>query len=254
MIKFFRQIRQRMIKENRVSKYLLYAIGEIVLVVIGILIALQINTWNEQRKLADQETMYLERLLSENKLDIETFSMSIQNLEIGNETIVAMSAAMKNVSSPDTSLIKSVNDFMAKGSIYPVFTSSSSTFDDLSSTGNLKVIANTGLREDLVKHYAKHNETDKWIRVAVDWALPLDAPFTVENNAMAFEPHTAFLYPDRSVESMAEDLRANRLSYISNAAAHLWINMDAIEKLHELSYATSILVGKLEVELNERGK
>ncbi|MCB0770394.1 MAG: hypothetical protein KDC00_08315 [Flavobacteriales bacterium] len=50
MIKFFRSIRQRMIKENRVSKYLLYAIGEIVLVVIGILIALQINNWNENRK------------------------------------------------------------------------------------------------------------------------------------------------------------------------------------------------------------
>jgi len=49
MIKFFRHIRQRMIKENRVSKYLLYAIGEIVLVVIGILIALSINNWNQER-------------------------------------------------------------------------------------------------------------------------------------------------------------------------------------------------------------
>jgi sensor domain CHASE-containing protein len=50
MIKFFRKIRQNMIKENKVSKYLLYAIGEIVLVVIGILIALQINNQNEFRK------------------------------------------------------------------------------------------------------------------------------------------------------------------------------------------------------------
>jgi hypothetical protein len=49
MIKFFRKIRQRMIKENRVSQYLLYAIGETVLVVIGILIALQINNWNSDR-------------------------------------------------------------------------------------------------------------------------------------------------------------------------------------------------------------
>ena len=49
MIKFFRSIRQRLVVENRFSKYLLYAIGEIVLVVIGILIALQINNWNQQR-------------------------------------------------------------------------------------------------------------------------------------------------------------------------------------------------------------
>jgi|TARA_R110002020_G_scaffold396281_1_gene606303 sensor domain CHASE-containing protein len=51
MIKFFRKIRQRMLSESKFSRYLLYAIGEIILVVIGILIALQINTWNEERKL-----------------------------------------------------------------------------------------------------------------------------------------------------------------------------------------------------------
>ncbi|MFD2098312.1 DUF6090 family protein [Flagellimonas iocasae] len=50
MIKFFRKIRQRLLSENKFSKYLFYAIGEIVLVVIGILIALQINNWNENRK------------------------------------------------------------------------------------------------------------------------------------------------------------------------------------------------------------
>ncbi|MCW5515439.1 DUF6090 family protein [Muriicola sp. Z0-33] len=50
MIKFFRKIRQQLLTENKLSKYLLYAIGEIVLVVIGILIALSINNWNEWRK------------------------------------------------------------------------------------------------------------------------------------------------------------------------------------------------------------
>lgn len=49
MIKFFKKIRQRLLTENKFSKYLLYAIGEIILVVIGILIALQINNWNEKR-------------------------------------------------------------------------------------------------------------------------------------------------------------------------------------------------------------
>ena len=50
MIKFFRQLRQQLLTENKFNKYLIYAIGEIVLVVIGILLALQINTWNEERK------------------------------------------------------------------------------------------------------------------------------------------------------------------------------------------------------------
>jgi hypothetical protein len=47
MIKFFRKIRQKMLTENKFSKYLLYAIGEIALVVIGILIALSVNNSNE---------------------------------------------------------------------------------------------------------------------------------------------------------------------------------------------------------------
>lgn len=50
MIKFFRKIRQNLLIENKTGKYFKYALGEIVLVVIGILIALQVNNWNEERK------------------------------------------------------------------------------------------------------------------------------------------------------------------------------------------------------------
>jgi len=50
MLKFFRKIRQKLLQQNRVTRYLVYAIGEIFLVVIGILIALQVNNWNENRK------------------------------------------------------------------------------------------------------------------------------------------------------------------------------------------------------------
>lgn len=66
MIKFFRQIRQRMIEENRFSKFFLYAIGEIVPVVNGILIALQVNNWNTDRKARADERNYMFALLDEN--------------------------------------------------------------------------------------------------------------------------------------------------------------------------------------------
>ena len=63
MIKFFRHIRQSMINQNRTKKYLLYAIGEIILVVIGILIALQINNWNEDQKSRKDERYVLTEVL-----------------------------------------------------------------------------------------------------------------------------------------------------------------------------------------------
>ncbi|MCA0133813.1 DUF6090 family protein [Winogradskyella alexanderae] len=62
MIKFFRQIRQSLIMKNQTGKYFKYAIGEIILVVIGILIALQVNNWNEHRKLKRTQSNYLEQL------------------------------------------------------------------------------------------------------------------------------------------------------------------------------------------------
>jgi hypothetical protein len=63
MIKIFRKFRQKMVSGNRVGKYLLYAIGEIVLVVLGILIALQVNNWNEARKDHEMEIKVLSELL-----------------------------------------------------------------------------------------------------------------------------------------------------------------------------------------------
>ncbi len=67
MIKFFRKIRQKTLTENKFSKYLLYAIGEIILVVIGILIALQVNNWNEKRKQDERFMFGLRELYGEIK-------------------------------------------------------------------------------------------------------------------------------------------------------------------------------------------
>ena len=82
MIKFFRTIRQNLIMENKTSKYLKYAIGEIVLVVIGILIALSLNNWNEHRKENLKETKLVEQLLNDAREDSIFFEsrISIQKL------------------------------------------------------------------------------------------------------------------------------------------------------------------------------
>jgi len=65
MLKIFRRIRQKMLTQNKVSNYLLYSIKEIVLVVIGILIALQINNWNKNSKQRKIEYEYLVSLIEE---------------------------------------------------------------------------------------------------------------------------------------------------------------------------------------------
>jgi hypothetical protein len=71
MIKFFRQIRQNFLSEDKTGKYLKYATGEIVLVVIGILIALQLNNANEKSKLNLQGKIYTQSLIAELKSDLQ---------------------------------------------------------------------------------------------------------------------------------------------------------------------------------------
>jgi len=85
VIRFFRQIRQRLLTDNKFSKYLLYAVGEILLVVIGILIALQVDNWNEarlarQNELVVAQDIYLELLENREYLD-ETLKMWKQRKE-----------------------------------------------------------------------------------------------------------------------------------------------------------------------------
>ncbi len=63
MLKFFRKIRQKLLKENRVSRYLVYALGEILLVVVGILIALLINNANEAHKAKQSEQVVFQNVL-----------------------------------------------------------------------------------------------------------------------------------------------------------------------------------------------
>jgi len=78
MIKFFRKIRQNLLMENKTGKYFKYAIGEIILVVIGILIALSINNWNENRLKKNNVTNYLEQVKIELLTDIEYFKSDIK--------------------------------------------------------------------------------------------------------------------------------------------------------------------------------
>ncbi|WP_340155915.1 DUF6090 family protein [uncultured Winogradskyella sp.] len=93
MIKFFRKIRQKTLIENKFSKYLLYAIGEIILVVIGILIALSINNRNENRKLKEKRVIYYQQLIIDLKSDkayakslISTFEDYLKTYEDYTET------------------------------------------------------------------------------------------------------------------------------------------------------------------------
>ena len=86
MIKFFRRIRKKLADDNKPLKYMRYAIGETVLVVIGILIALQINNWNEYRKDRLIEKNVLEGLAKNLEMNIKRFEKRLSNIQRYNKS------------------------------------------------------------------------------------------------------------------------------------------------------------------------
>ena len=103
-------------EKNKTGKYLKYAIGEIILVVIGILIALQINTWNEKRKEHSLENSYLLRLKSEIASDTLVFIFQISENKLKNEEIQRFSNLLNSDKSNDFELIGSTKKYyMVRG-------------------------------------------------------------------------------------------------------------------------------------------
>ena len=81
MIKFFRRIRQKLMAESRFSKYLFYALGEIVLVMIGILLALQVNNWNQKRINRATLEQFLVEFQYELRFNHQDFKQGIRDID-----------------------------------------------------------------------------------------------------------------------------------------------------------------------------
>ena len=140
MIKFFRHIRQNLLSEGKTGKYLKYAFGEILLVVIGILIALQINNWNEQRKENVLETKLKSELIEEFEKDLTQLESKIK---IRNRIINASLKLLSYIDDENTQESDSIKHFMSYTSYRPTFDPISMEIIDKSDIG---IIKNDSLR------------------------------------------------------------------------------------------------------------
>jgi len=148
MIKFFRRIRQQLLTDNKFSKYLLYAIGEIFLVVVGILIALSINNWNEERITNEKEQHALLEIKSDLEHNISRLNYVISDPEEGIESIMeTIDIVVFNLEES-----KVYNDSMEQHFIrlfnYPDIALKSSGYESLTSMG-MDLISDHHLRSEI---------------------------------------------------------------------------------------------------------
>ena len=155
MIKFFRRIRQQLVTENKFSKYIIYALGEIVLVVIGILIALQINNSNEDRKQRRQELHYLKNLKTDLNLNISELDkyISVRNSRIESANYVLEHFEGKPLTDLNAFAFHTTNIY-----IWQKFSQHDNTFQELVNSGNLALISNDTIKNGLLNLQALYKK------------------------------------------------------------------------------------------------
>ncbi len=161
MIKFFRKIRQNLLTENKFSKYLLYAIGEIVLVVVGILIALSINNWNENKKMEIEESKYLIRIYSDLEKDSIYFSRRLRESkqEVENYyTFIHEAYKVQKSQEEFTDLVNLTWFGSEQLSVH------NSTFLEMINAGKLDLISNDSLKFTINDLHRRYDAVGKHIQ------------------------------------------------------------------------------------------
>ena len=152
MNKFFRSIRQKLLSQNKIHKYLIYALGEIILVVFGILIALQINNWNENRKAKEKEV----KLLIELKDDLlETRNDLLTDIEKAQQILATTNTLYKAIIEDQISDINpfklSTGYILETALLFPKL----SAYEAIQSEG-ITIISNDNLRKKITDFYQLH--------------------------------------------------------------------------------------------------
>ncbi|MEM5566162.1 hypothetical protein WNY78_13665 [Psychroserpens sp. AS72] len=186
MIKFFRKIRQKMLNENRFSKYLLYAIGEILLVVIGILIALQINNLNQSRQDQSQLKSSLEFVKQNLNEDIKNLNKQIEYNEHIQEAI-DISFRIIFLPEDENYTIDQIGGIVKERDFYTVKTA----FKSMETGAHFKWIKDQNLIEAIYLYYADTDRMSKMVEY---------------NNQFAREKIEKFVYDEWELGTYFSDL------------------------------------------------
>ena len=151
MLRLFRHVRQRLFTENKFSKYLLYAVGEILLVVIGILIALQVNSWNENRLARRYQEQILREINSQLQSEKRRYLGYLGEIENARKSTIALLHMSKAPDTNHDSLLFHLQRFRMR--IFLV--NNKGAYESLKSSG-LERISNDSLRSELSGFYENY--------------------------------------------------------------------------------------------------
>lgn len=184
MIKFFRKIRQNLLSEGKTGKYLKYAIGEIVLVVIGILIALAVNNWNQERKDYRLGLDYLSRIHNDLVQDTISFRNIISSNNNLREEIKDLLVTLYNG-------VNSIEQVQNMSDVYDraldqVFTPNNNTYKGMVSSGTLGLIQNLELKEEIIDFYSEYDQKGALMGAMGQWMISMATAESTQTDFLKF--------------------------------------------------------------------
>jgi len=196
MLKFFRKIRQDLLSKGKTGKYLKYAIGEIILVVIGILLALQINTWNENRIDSKRLNLYTQSLLNDLELDkkrlIECMVFDSTKVSIIDRLSDPVQDFIEDLSDRGILTIKSIKV-------------NNATFKTMSSNNDLELYQNIDLQNSISKYYADVEYVIRFENVYINNSYSNFEEFVTRNRGYTLEGLKGYLSSMKSASENESD-------------------------------------------------
>ncbi|MDY2587569.1 DUF6090 family protein [Winogradskyella aquimaris] len=247
MIKFFRKIRQKMLSENKFSKYLIYAIGEIILVVIGILIAISINNWNQLKANQNLEIKILNELSQNLKVDLEEIKFDISLMDSTRSSYNQIIKDLKLVTFPTEKFYNNLSWLK----VVPHFDPNKSGYEFLKTKG-VDVIKNDSLRTTISNHYElNYPYYNKYEKERVEFKIHQVNPYLIE--------YFKWLdHPDYSITGVFEITNQDYLKVRNNGSlekvvmASAWENDLMNSRARRLAKQIEDIIGFINEELETK--
>ena len=152
MFRLFRKDRQRIISRSNLGRYLLYALGEVALIVGGILLAIQVDGWNQERKDRDEEQLILTRLKNELDSNSNKLSTLLNGLDTKTQALERVSASLKTgqVGNDSVFLADVITSSLWGWTVQPL---QRLIYEEVNNTGKLALIQNIELRDQITELY-----------------------------------------------------------------------------------------------------
>ncbi|OBX22268.1 MULTISPECIES: DUF6090 family protein [Bizionia] len=182
MVSAIRRIRKRLLEQNRFKRYVLYAIGEIFLVVIGILLALQINTWSKENHNLKLEKTLLEDFKSDFIIQKELIIEQI-DYEIGMMAQIDSALQFMSPNYNKATLPRKLHELTARRT----FKANRATFNNMIASGSVNLISNTSLQNTIIRYFQRLDYVESVVNNNNLYMVDSNFGEFASNNALGFQ-------------------------------------------------------------------